>query len=183
MECILFVFAAHEEQETLVKTIAEDISVISDLSDVKYYFGPESAVYVFKTRKEFESVKVFFKDMMKGMNISYFLVEYDKEKMDFFLPPEAKEHLFDSDDFMTKLTKEEEDELENNIFREINSDGFKLFCDKLEEEDFEDNEIDLLRNCYREREPSLNDLLDKINLKGLNSLTKKDKELLNKYSK
>jgi hypothetical protein len=41
----------------------------------------------------------------------------------------------------------------------------------------------LLGDQYREKIPTLDELLDKINCCGLESLTKKEMELLNKYSK
>jgi hypothetical protein len=41
----------------------------------------------------------------------------------------------------------------------------------------------LLEDQYREKIPTLDELLDKINCCGLESLTNKEMELLNKYSK
>ena len=41
----------------------------------------------------------------------------------------------------------------------------------------------LLEDQYREKIPTLDELLDKINCCGLESLTNKEIELLNKYSK
>ena len=41
----------------------------------------------------------------------------------------------------------------------------------------------LLGDQYREKIPTLDELLDKINCCGLESLTNKEMELLNKYSK
>ena len=41
----------------------------------------------------------------------------------------------------------------------------------------------LLGNQYREKIPTLDELLDKINFFGIKSLTKEEIELLNKYSK
>jgi len=178
MEYILFVFAAHEQQEKLVNSIAEDISAISDLSDVKFYFGPESAIYVFKSSESFQLIKDFFKVRMGLSNIVYFLTEFDKDKTDYFLTDEVKKHLFESEDFKYKMTNEEKDEIDNMLLREFNDEKFKLFCEELEDDD-----DDIMKMKKKRKEPTLNDLLDKISLEGINSLTKKEKELLTKYSK
>jgi hypothetical protein len=178
MEYILFVFAAHEEQEKLVKSIAEEISAVSDLSDVKFYFGPESAIYVFKSSESFDSVKDFFRVMLGLGNVVYFLSELDKDKTDYYLTDEVKKHLFESEDFTYKMTNEEKDEIDNLLLREFNDEKFKLFCEELEDED-----DDIMKMKKKTKEPTLNDLLDKISSEGINSLTKKEKELLTKYSK
>jgi len=178
MEYILFVFAAHEQQEKLVNSIAEDISAISDLSDVKFYFGPESAIYFFKSSESFQLIKDFFKVRMGLSNIVYFLTEFDKDKTDYFLTDEVKKHLFESEDFKYKMTNEEKDEIDNMLLREFNDEKFKLFCEELEDDD-----DDIMKMKKKRKEPTLNDLLDKISSQGINSLTKKEKELLTKYSK
>lgn len=178
MEYILFVFAAHEQQEKLVKTIAEDISAVSDLSDVKFYFGPESAIYVFKSSESFNSIKDFFKVMFGIGNVVYFLTEFDKNKTDYYLTDEVRKHLFETEDFKYEMTNEEKDEIDNLLLREFNDEKFKLFC-----EDLEDDDDDISKMKKKTKEPTLNDLLDKISSKGINSLTKKEKELLTKYSK
>jgi len=178
MEYILFVFAAHEQQEKLVKTIAEDISAVSDLSDVKFYFGPESAIYVFKSSESFNSIKDFFKVMLGIGNVVYFLTEFDKNKTDYYLTDEVRKHLFETEDFKYEMTNEEKDEIDNLLLREFNDEKFKLFC-----EDLEDDDDDISKMKKKTKEPTLNDLLDKISSKGINSLTKKEKELLTKYSK
>ena len=46
---ILFVFAEHKNQDEFVKTIAEDISIVSDSENIKYYYGPSSAIITFKS--------------------------------------------------------------------------------------------------------------------------------------
>jgi hypothetical protein len=178
MEYILFVFAAHEQQEKLVNSIAEDISAVSDLSDVKFYFGPESAIYVFKSSESFKLIKDFFKVRLGLSNIVYFLTEFDKDKTDYFLTDEVKKHLFESEDFKYKMTNEEKDEIDNMLLREFNDEKFKLFCEELEDDD-----DDIMKMKKKTKEPTLNDLLDKISSEGINSLNKKEKELLNKYSK
>jgi hypothetical protein len=94
------------------------------------------------------------------------------------LTDEVKKHLFESEDFTYKMTNEEKDEIDNLLLREFNDEKFKLFCEELEDED-----DDIMKMKKKTKEPTLNDLLDKISSEGINSLTKKEKELLTKYSK
>jgi uncharacterized protein with von Willebrand factor type A (vWA) domain len=77
------------------------------------------------------------------------------------------------------MTNEEKDEIDNLLMREFNDEKFKLFCEELEDED----DDDFMKMKKKTKEPTLNDLLDKISSEGINSLTKKEKELLTKYSK
>jgi len=165
MKYLLFVFARHEsDQEKFVKIIAEDISCVSNMSDVTYYFGPESAIFHFVSSENFSDISEFFRGLLGGMGIVYFFSPYEPDKMSFCLNPEIEKQLFNTDKTtQTSRFTEEQLEIEQKLLFDME----------------EDEEIPVIKN----KTLSLDDLLDKISDSGFNSLTDDEKKLLNEYSK
>ena len=167
MKFLLFVFAKHtQSQEQLVKTLAEDIVIATNSSDIKYYYGDESIIYTFESFQSFKEIDNFFREYLGGvMNVVFFFTKFEPDNMTYWLEPNIENILFNTD----KKTEAPQAEIQN--FDKVR----KLLCDMLKLE----NEFELEnQNIF-----TLDELLDKINDKGYESLTKEEKTQLENYSK
>ena len=183
---ILFVFTKNDNPKEFTEQIADELSVLSDSPNLNYYYGPESSVFTISTLDSYEDVKDYVDMILGGCEIMYVLLPYTSDKLSYGLPDKVSEHLFNDgvNDFMSeKPTNSESNDFEvRKMIQDKIRDTFKL---NIENFDFEYDEeewtdIDEIKNKYRN--PSLDDLLEKIKEKGLNSLTEKELQLLNQYS-
>jgi len=183
---ILFVFAKNDNPKEFTEQIAEELCVISDTPNLNFYFGPESSVFTISTLDSYEDVKDYV-DMVLGVgDIMYVLLPYTSDKLSYGLPEKISKHLFNDgiSDFMSeKSLGSEPNEFEvRKMIQDKIRDTFNLNIDNFDFEYDEDewSDIDEIKN--KQRSPSLDELLEKIKEKGLNSLTEKELIYLNKYS-
>lgn len=172
MDYILLVFGQSDNQELFVKSICEDISVISNNSNIKYYYGQDSVIVTFKSNEPIECIDAFLKMEYDNLDLVYLLLPYSTDNMSVKMTDDIYNHLFkdiniSNEGVVQKLYKESD-----------NSEEFET----LFEEEFS-NFSKLSKNDNSPKnEPTLDEILDKINLKGLSSLSKKELSLLNNYS-
>jgi len=183
---ILFVFAKNDNPKEFTEQIAEELCVISDTPNLNFYFGPESSVFTISTLDSYEDVKDYV-DMVLGVGeIMYVLLPYTSDKLSYGLPEKIYKHLFNDgiSDFMSgKSNNSEPNEFEvRKMIQDKIRDTFNLNIENFDFEYDEDewSDIDEIKN--KQRSPSLDELLEKIKEKGLNSLTEKELIYLNKYS-
>jgi hypothetical protein len=182
---ILFVFAKNDNPKEFTEQIAEELCVISDTPNLNFYFGPESSVFTISTLDSYEDVKDYV-DMILGVDeIMYILLPYTPDKMSYGLPEKISKHLFNDgiSDFMSeKSLGSEPNEFEvRKMIQEQIRDNFYLNIENFDfEYDEEEDDIQEIKN--KQRNPSLDELLEKIKEKGLNSLTETELSQLNKYS-
>ena len=183
---ILFVFAKNDNPKEFTEQIAEELCVISDTPNLNFYFGPESSVFTISTLDSHEDVKDYV-DMILGVgDIMYVLLPYTSDNLSYGLPKKISEHLFNDgiSDFMSEKSNNsytEEFEVRKMIQDKIR-DNFNLNVDNFDFEYDEDEWTDIDEIKIKQRTPSLDDLLEKIKDKGLNSLTEKELSQLNKYA-
>ena len=178
MEYILFVFATHKNQGAFVKVLAEDIVSVVGKSDIKYYYGPESSIFVFKTFDEEQKLHDYFSMVLGDSGIVYFLIRHEPDKMSYWLDPIIEKYLFNTDN----VSKEKQNTVEEQL------EAQKLFFGELEENTdvvmTESEEDDLLKKIKnRPRELTFDELFNKIADYGYDSLTSSEKTLLKKYTK
>jgi hypothetical protein len=183
---ILFVFAKNDNPKEFTEQIAEELCVISDTPNLNFYFGPESSVFTISTLDSYEDVKDYV-DMILGVGeIMYILLPYTPDKMSYGLPEKISKHLFNDgiSDFMSeKSLGSEPNEFEvRKMIQEQIRDNFNLNIESFDFEYDEDEWTDIDEIKNKQRSPSLDELLEKIKEKGLNSLTEKELSQLNKYS-
>ena len=183
---ILFVFAKNDNPKEFTEQIAEELCVISDTPNLNFYFGPESSVFTISTLDSYEDVKDYV-DMILGIgDIMYVLLPYTSDKLSYGLPEKISKHLFNDgiSDFMSeKSLGSEPNEFEvRKMIQDKIRDTFNLNIENFDFEYDEDewSDIDEIKN--KQRSPSLDELLEKIKEKVLNSLTEKELIYLNKYS-
>ena len=175
---ILFVFAKHNEQEEFITSLAEELSVISDSLNIKFYYGPESGIFTFDTMDEFQIVKEYMEIMFCESKIVYMLLPYEHDKMSVGLTDDIYKHLFTQN--ISENMSGFEPEAQKMLSKEL-KERVDLFFDKITDDEDEDDEIKKIKSKLPI--PSLDNLLDKIKDNGMASLTKKELSLLKQYSK
>ena len=165
MEYLLFIFAKHEKnQEKFVKILAEDITNVSEDSDINFYYGPESIIYSFKSKESFEDLKDFFNMLLGVTGITYFMMPFVPDKMSYWIDPKVHDTLLktDNNDIREELDEETILKVQNLLFGDI----------------IEDVDIIEIKNNTL----TLDEILDKINEFGINSLSLEEQKQLEIYS-
>ena len=183
---ILFVFAKNDNPKEFTEQIAEELCVISDTPNLNFYFGPESSVFTISTLDSHQDVIDYVDMILDVGDIMYVLLPYTSDNLSYGLPEKISKHLFNDgiNDFMSEKPNNsytEEFEVRKMIQDKIR-DTINLNIDNFDFDYDEDewSDIDEIKN--KQRSPSLDELLEKIKEKGLNSLTEKELSQLNKYS-
>ena len=119
---ILFVFAEHKNQDEFVKTIAEDISIVSDSENIKYYYGPSSAIITFKSTDTIQELHEYMGILFFSETIVYMLLPYKPDNMSVGMNPEVFKHLFlqskseDVSGFQTMVQNVDENKTPSDFF-------------------------------------------------------------------
>jgi hypothetical protein len=185
---ILFVFTKNDNPDEFTEQIADELTVISDVPKISYYYGPESSVYTFSTLESPADVKEYV-DMILGIdNILYILLPYTPEQISFGLPEKVQKQLFNDgiDDYFSekKIIKDLKDfEIRNIIRNQIKDEFFPDLSDFNFEfvEDDDDDEIEIIK--LKSIKPTFDEVFDKIADMGINSLNEEEKLILNQYTK
>jgi hypothetical protein len=182
---ILFVFAKSKNQDDFVTEIAEEIAVITKSTNIKFYYGPEACVFTFDTVDDFKSVSEYVDIILSEGEVSYFLLPYSSDKLSFGLPEDISNHLFT--DKLSEIKKLDQD-LEIK-FKKLDEELFEKMMDFMGDDDEDDDDISkLIKRTKTTKvddyisENQFNSILDKINSDGMSSLSKKELDLLKKYS-
>ena len=183
---ILFVFAKNDNPKEFTEQIAEELCVISDTPNLNFYFGPESSVFTISTLDSYEDVKDYVNMILGIGDIMYILLPYTPDKLSYGLPTKISQHLFNDgiNDYMSgKTNNSEPNEFEvRKMIQDKIRDTFNLNIENFDFEYDEDEWTDIDEIKNKQRSPSLDELLEKIKEKGLNSLTEEELIYLNKYS-
>jgi hypothetical protein len=176
---MLFVFAGHEKQEEFVECIAEELIYISCNINIRYYYGPESAIFTFSSNDSFRNVKDFMSIILGDNNIIYFLLPYETDKMSSSIDGEAFKHLFSS--VKPDNKSDFENEAQKMLYKELEDKLNSCFSENNINEITECEEITSLK--LKSHKLSVDEILDKINETGIKSLTSEELETLNNCSK
>ena len=144
---------------------------IVDSPSLKFQYGKEFIIAHFESELDAKEIYEFLEMFSENLYDSFILNEYD-EKVSVFMLNENKEHLFnlDSDTGVSG----QEMVITMNPPQEYFEDG----------EDDDEFTSKIIAELKRQlKPPTLDQLLDKINLEGIEVLTQFEKGLLEKYSK
>jgi len=188
MKYLLTVFVSHKKQEDFVISLAKEVQTLSS-KEVKYFFGEQTILITFETRSSFKQTTDFFNVILGDLSIPFVLAPTDK--MSYWFNKENEKHLFGTDlrtinDDYSDDEDDEEDELRDDSFLGFNDKPKGEWGSGPIDRHFS-NRFDCLFGDDNKKVikhiPTLDELLDKINVSGMKSLTDEEKELLNKYSK
>jgi len=173
MEYVLFAFGDYTKDDPLINLIIDFVSQISD-KDVKYQYGDSGIIVSFGTKQSSTDIVSFFEENLTKLTAMFFVFPVNDESI-MSMDQEIYNHLFENVDFNSPETEK------------------KIQIDFTESQLLDDNEMteslnrvfDLLFKKPKkvERALSLDNILDKINEKGINSLTETEKQKLDEYSK
>ena len=180
MKYIIFVFGGTENQDEFVNLVCDNIMQNVKVDYIKFFYGDTSCVYTFKSDTPFDEVSKSITKILQNVNVSYFLLPYSDFEINVRIDEETLEHLFGKELDEESPSINEEDLVEPQTFFSRLDEALA----NLREEDLE-NDMDIeIIPLLKKKKPikTLDEILDQINQKGVNSLSDDEKKLLEKYS-
>ena len=174
---MLFIFGDFDEQENLATNLSSQLLTVVSSPFLKFTYGEYGVVFHFRSKEVFSDLKEYVDMGMSEITEQYFLMEVTKN-IDIKMPRKLKKDFLNIDgekkkenrtgeiNVETKL-KERREELKNFTFEFLLPADFNQMVMK--------TEPDYL--------PTVDEILDKISDKGIDSLTEKEKEILDNYGK
>jgi hypothetical protein len=174
---MLFIFGDFDEQENLATNLSSQLLTVVSSPFLKFTYGEYGVVFHFRSKEVFSDLKEYIDMGMSEITEQYFLMEVTKN-MDIKMPRKLKKDFLNIDgeekkrenktgeiNVESKL-KERREELRNFTFEFLMPADFDKMVQK---------EPDYL--------PTVDEILDKISEKGIDSLTETEKEILDNYGK
>jgi hypothetical protein len=187
---LLFVFG-NLTVEGSQDEIASALLPITKNEKVKFIYGSYHMVVNLETDLPFDELKEYIYETLKSDVFEYFLMPMS-DKTSVKLPESMAEHLFDLEndtdkvhvftqlnvEELKKRDKQTDEELDLIINYFLSNSEFEFTSD-----DEEDEEDDLIKQVMsKPKQPSIDELLEKIVENGMDSLTLQEKQLLDEYS-
>jgi hypothetical protein len=178
-EYMLFLYGDFAESEKITEDITLQLVTITSSEYLKFTYGEYGAAIHFRSKELFSELKEYIDMVFNEITDQYFLVEI-KGNYDIKMPRKMKKDFLNIDG----IVKKEETrngtinvEEEKNRINNIKNFSFEMFLPILNENEF-------LRNRKQEIiEPTVDEILDKIAEKGIQSLTESEKNILDNYGK
>jgi len=172
MKNYLLTVIGNFESEELCQGIAISLSPIVDSPHMKFQHTKGVLVFHFATEVEKSEIYDFIVGELFGITESFILTEIT-DNVSVCMPKEIKSHLFDLENVS--------DEIDMNIDMSHVRNNAEMFGDEEDEDDF----VALLLGEKDKlfKRPTLDQILDKINSKGYQSLTPFEQDILDGYSK
>jgi hypothetical protein len=182
MKYIIFIFGGTENQDKFVNLLCDNIVLNIKVDYIKFFYGDTSCVYTFKTETQFEEVSKKVTEILKNVNVSYFLLPYSDFEINVRIDDDTLEHLFGKELDEEIPDSDEMDLVEPQTFFSRLDEALANLKDNIDDYD-DEIDIDILPRLKKKKQiKTLDEILDQINENGLNSLTEEDKQLLEKYS-
>jgi hypothetical protein len=175
---MLFIFGDFDEQENLATNLSSLLLTVVSSPFLKFTYGEYGVVFHFRSKEVFSDLKEYIDMGMSEITEQYFLMEVTKN-MDIKMPRKLKKDFLNIDgeekkkenktgeiNVESKL-RERKEELRNFTFEFLMPTDFNQMV--------QTNEPDYL--------PTVDEILDKISENGIESLTEKEKEILDNYGK
>ena len=179
MNYILFAFGEYKENPQALNLLTETVSQISK-GEIKFQHGDSGVIITFGTKLDWEDIEDYMKKNIVKLTAMYFVFPIDSD-MIYSMDKEIEKHLFENTDILTEneglnQTKYVSDNTGlPEFFKGIHIHKGSPFDDILKilnEEAIQDVPV-----------MTLNDLLDKIKEKGIDSLSEIQLKQLEIYSK
>ena len=174
---MLFIFGDFEEQETLATNLSSQILTIVSSPFLKFTYGEYGVVFHFRSKEVFSDLKDYIDMAMSEITEQYFLMEVTKN-VDIKMPRKLKKDFLNIDgEEKKKETKTGEINVETELKErreELKNFTFEFLMP---------SELFQTNRGFEIEEPTVDEILDKISEKGINSLTEQEKEILDNYGK
>jgi hypothetical protein len=175
MKKYLFTVFGDFKNEKVITRVIKALTTVVDSPKLKYQHTESVVIFHFGSEVDPPALYDFITGMFFGLSETFILTEIS-DNMSFFVSNNIKEHLLD-------LESENED-----VVIETNMSKRSKPADDMMGADISDMAEEfvgfLLDEINQEiKVPTLNQILDKINEKGISSLSGFEKEILDEYSK
>lgn len=175
---MLFMFGDFADNETFVTDVSYQLVTFVSSKFMKFNYGEFGMVINFRTKETFEDLKEYIDMCMNEVVEQYFLMEVTAN-MDIKMDQKLKRDFLNIDGVKkpTKTKGVSKDDISEEKKKRIN--GMMEFIFPLTE--------DMIKfPFYREEKkekPTVDQILDKISEKGIESLTEEEKQILDNYGK
>jgi hypothetical protein len=179
---LLFVFGDFTELETFTEEISMQFLPIVTSPYLKFTFGEYGVVFHFRSNEVFSELKQYVDMTLDGITDQYFLVEYSKN-IDIKMERKLKKDFLNIDGVVKKEENKngtidvEKEKRESKI--DTRNFMLEFMIPIVDQNSF----FNQNKNETKEVEPTVDEILDKITEKGIESLTEKEKEILGNYGK
>lgn len=169
--------------------IASALLPITKNEKVKFIYGSYHMVVNLETDLPFDELKEYIYETLKSDVFEYFLMPMS-DKTSVKLPESMAEHLFDLENdtdkvhVFTQLDVEELKKRDKQTDEELDLIiNYFLSNNEFDMEDDDDDEDDLIKKVMNKtKQPSVDEILEKIVENGMDSLTLQEKQILDEYS-
>jgi len=159
--------------EGMCKEIALSISPIVDSPNLKFHYTRNQIIFSFGTETPKDEIFEYITGILHGL-VEIFILTEVVDDFSISLPDDIKDHLFD---------------LENvgeNVTMKLDMERIKKNLDFSFDDEDEDDDDDIMSLIFKNKttdpNPTLDQILDKLYSEGIDSLSSKEKNILETYS-
>lgn len=159
--------------EGMCKEIALSISPIVDSPNLKFHYTRNQIIFSFGTETPKDEIYEYITGILYGL-VEIFILTEVVDDFSVSLPKDIRDHLFD---------------LENvgeNVTMKLDMERIKKNLDFSFDDDEEDEDDDIMSLIFKNKNttptPTLDQILDKLYSEGIDSLSSKEKNILQTYS-
>ena len=175
---MLFLYGDFTESEELLTELSAQFVGLVSSEYLKFTYGEYGIVLHFRSKEVFSDLKEFVDMLFNDITEQYFLLEVSGD-FDVKMPKKLKKEFLNIDGETKKeepktggikidtIIEERREELKNFTFEFLIPTDFNPMITKKQPEEV----------------PTVDEILEKITEKGIESLTEKEKEILNNYGK
>ena len=175
---MLFIYGDFIESEILIQELSGQMLPLISSPYLKYTYGEFGVVFHFRSDEIFSELKEYFDMVLNEITEQYFLIETTSSNIDIKMPKKLKKDFLSIDGEVKKeenktgeinveaKLKERREELKNFTFEFLLPADFPSMG----------NRIEIL-------DPTVDEILDKIVEKGIESITEREKQILDNYGK
>jgi hypothetical protein len=157
----------------MCKEIALSISPIVDSPNLKFHYTRNQIIFSFGTETPKDEIYEYITGILYGL-VEIFILTEVVDDFSVSLPKDIRDHLFD---------------LENvgeNVTMKLDMERIKKNLDFSFDDDEEDDDDDIMSLIFKNKDttptPTLDQILDKLYSEGIDSLSSKEKNILQTYS-
>ncbi len=176
---MLFIFGDFDEHENLAVNLSSQLLTVVSSPFLKYTFGEYGVVFHFRSNEPFTDLKEYVDMVLSEITEQYFLMEVTKN-VDILMPRKLKKDFLNIDDEKTKTEpktgKINIEELREDRKKDLKNLSFDVFFPIFDPNSTFNTKKDVI-------EPTVDEILDKITERGIESLTEQEKEILDNYGK
>jgi hypothetical protein len=178
---MLFIYGDFIDSETLIQELSGQMLPLISSPFLKYTYGEFGVVFHFRSDEIFSELKEYFDMVLNEITEQYFLIETTSSNFDIKMPKKLKKDFLSIDGEVKKeenktgeinveaKLKERREELKNFTFEFLMPEDIILF--------------NQMNTSTETRYPTVDEILDKISERGIESLTETEKEILDNYGK